>query len=227
MTEDVKLIELPAGELLARFGAGQATPGSGCAAALMALLAVKLIGAIAKLTIEKGSSARHAEQCSVMLMVLEDRIAPRLMDLFEMDATLFEEVIALRTARNAADDAKEKRKLAELANQKLRSATDILFEIAENAHQVLQNGVAVYRIGFRPAMGDAGAGISAAIAAITTCIFVVNLNVRVSRAQWAVDAKAKCDALQARLEAQQAEMFSLVAESGREAATAITRPFKF
>ena len=45
-TKEIKqlaLLERPAGQLLNDFGAGKASPGSGSAAALMGLLAVKLL----------------------------------------------------------------------------------------------------------------------------------------------------------------------------------------
>jgi len=99
------------------------------------------------------------------------------------------------------------------ASDKLQQATEILFEIVELSFQVLDNGLSIWNIGFQPAMGDAGAGISAALAAITTCLLVANVNLRSARSGWARDAKSRCDEIQLRMMHAQNHAFGLVSQS--------------
>lgn len=206
------LFELPTNELMARFGAGNATPGSGCAAALMSLLGAKLVSAVAKLTIEKGSVDAQA-QARVILQPLETRISPRLQILFEEDARLFDLVIEARKLRDAAATQTDKRRFTQLASERLKEATDILQEIVDLSFQILDAGRAIWQVGFRPAMGDAGAGISAAIAAITTCQLVANLNLRTARSTWGRAARVSWGEVSERLLGAQRQLMDLVQSS--------------
>ncbi|KVN34055.1 hypothetical protein WJ63_04190 [Burkholderia pyrrocinia] len=52
-TPEGELLTLPASQLLNDFGAGKASPGSGSAAALMGLLAAKLIRTVCSKSLEK------------------------------------------------------------------------------------------------------------------------------------------------------------------------------
>jgi formiminotetrahydrofolate cyclodeaminase len=210
------LFDLSTTELLTRFGAGNATPGSGCAAALMALLAAKLIAAVARMTVEKGKTHDVREQADVIIFALDSRICPRLKELFDEDARVFESVIVARKRRDGAIDPSEKRKYTQEASETLRQTTDVLLELVELSFQVMNHGLSIWKIGFRPAMGDAGAGISAAIAAITTCLLVANLNLRSARSTWAREAKVRWDEISSRLSGAQEQLLSLIRSSNEE-----------
>jgi formiminotetrahydrofolate cyclodeaminase len=212
------LFDLPATELLAKFGAGTATPGSGCAAALMALLSTKLVTAVARMTEERGSSQEAREQAAIVVRVLETRIGPRLKELFDEDAFVFEQVIVARKQRDNSADPAEKRKFTAQASDNLHKATEILFEIVELSFQVKEYGSSIWEKGFRPAMGDAGAGISAAIAAITTCLLVANLNLRSTRSNWAREARSRWEDISVRLLAAQEQLVVLVKNSSEDTA---------
>lgn len=204
------LIDLPTGQLLAKFGAGNATPGSGSAAALMSLLSASLICAVAKMTVRKGRKEEVRERARVMAEILEDRVTPRLKELFEEDTRLFQLVIEARIRRDDPAQSSTRRKNVAEASERLREATNILFEIVDLSFQILDNGIAIWDFGFQPAMGDAGAGISAALAAVTTCLLVAHVNLRSARSSWSVEAKSQCDDIQRRMTAAQDRVFSLV-----------------
>ncbi len=156
------LFDLPMGQLLERFGQGKATPGSGCAAALMALLSASLTSSVAKMTISKGHLAQDRDQSGRILRDLEENICIELKRLSDYDAEIFELVIQLRKERDSSSDIGRRRSLAIAATAQLRVANEILFDIANLAFRALEYGVAIHKIGYRPAMGDSGAGISAA-----------------------------------------------------------------
>jgi formiminotetrahydrofolate cyclodeaminase len=218
------LFDLPASQLLERFGAGTATPGSGCAAALMALLSTKLIAAVARMTVEKGKTKHGREESAVVLEILDDRIAPRLMALFDKDMLVFNEVIVARQRRDSSKLDADKRRFQSEASDKLNEATDILFEVIDLSFQVLGNGISIWETGFQAAMGDAGAGISAAVAAITTCVLVINLNVRSSRAIWSREAKSRCDEVIKQLNNAQDQVLVLISQSVQRSEQALLLP---
>ena len=148
-----------------------------------------------------------------MIDILDNRISPRLKELFEQDTQVFQLVIDARIRRDDPLQVEDRRKNVAEASDKLQQATEILFEIVELSFQVLDNGLSIWNIGFQPAMGDAGAGISAALAAITTCLLVANVNLRSARSGWARDAKSRCDEIQLRMMHAQNHAFGLVSQS--------------
>lgn len=222
--QQLALLDLPAGDLLARFGAGAATPGSGSAAALMALLASSLICAVAKMTVAKGKEPDARAQADVIVNLLDKRISPRLKVLFEEDSRVFQEVIEARIRRDDPNQLAYRRKNSSQASDGLREATDILFEIVELSFQIFDNGMSIWSIGFQPAMGDAGAGISASLATITTCLLVANVNLRAARSSWSREAKGRCDEIQIRMLKAQERVLELVQQSAEKTAERLAIP---
>ncbi len=62
MVQQLELLEKPTTELLDAFGAGNASPGSGSAAALMGLLAVKLLITVCDKSLTKEECQPHARR---------------------------------------------------------------------------------------------------------------------------------------------------------------------
>jgi formiminotetrahydrofolate cyclodeaminase len=220
------LISLPTDDLLERFGDDRPTPGSGCAAALMGLLSASLLCAVSRLTIAKASEPDRQSEASLVLQAIETRIAPNLRRIFQTDADIFENVIALRMRRDAATDPAEKSQLARKANAALQPATDILFEISDLCFDLMANGLGLYRRGYQGAKGDTGAALSAAVAAITSAMFVVSLNAKTSKAAWARQAMQKVEEVQDRLRRSQREVFTLITQSREEALESIQLGFE-
>ena len=99
------LLEGRASDLLDKFGAGGASPGSGSAAALMGLLAIKLMQTVclhsqSKVPSKKSTFEFINEQSSIT--------EPQLKSLFEDDAKIFQEVVDLRKLRDLSTNSREK-----------------------------------------------------------------------------------------------------------------------
>lgn len=210
-TPQSALMELPAGKLLDKFGAGSHAPGSGSAAALMGILSGKLIITVGKLSLRKPEYQKDHSKIEYINGIIESEIEPELRRLFDQDATIFDEVIKLRVARDNATDKNEKRRLSEKANEKLRVATDIPIRICELCIRLIDHGVAMFDMGFQAARGDSGAAVSSAVAGAMSGIFVVSLNLRsFKKSEWAASKRKRVAELQKELEAKQLIAFGRV-----------------
>ncbi len=89
------LIELPANRLLDKFGSGQHAPGSGSAAALMGLLAAKLVLTVGSLTLQKKEYVKVHGSITAIREIIESDLVPLLLQLFQRDAEVFDEVTDL------------------------------------------------------------------------------------------------------------------------------------
>lgn len=204
------LLDQQTSELLAQFGSGSHTPGSGCAAALMGLLAAQLILTVCKITLSGGPSGPL--DLRYIADEMERKFISRLQELFQRDADLFDVVIDARKRREAADDVREKRRWNERSLDLLRQATELVLEVADLCLELVDHGIVVFDQGARKVRGDSGAAISAAVAGVTTSIFVVNLNLRSFRGgEWARSAQARINGLRDAVTGRQAIAFERVA----------------
>jgi formiminotetrahydrofolate cyclodeaminase len=206
------LLELPAGTLLEKFGSGTHSPGSGSAAALMGLLSCRLIQTVAALSLAKPAYRRDHAKIGLVANAIADRKEPALRSLFQRDAEAFDRVIKARLARDGSPkDSSERRRHSESALEYLREATAIPFEIADVCVGLIDDGVAIFDMGFKAARGDTGAAISAAVAAAMASVFVINLNLKSFRgSDWSIEQRARCDALHDLLTRKQLEAFERV-----------------
>lgn len=76
---DIPLMERPTGVLLNDFGAGQASPGSGSAAALLALLAAKMVITVCEISIKKAECEKHHRDFLQIVTIVRDDIEPKLL----------------------------------------------------------------------------------------------------------------------------------------------------
>jgi formiminotetrahydrofolate cyclodeaminase len=205
------LMELPAGKLLDKFGAGSHAPGSGSAAALMGILSAKLVITVGKLSLQKPQYRQDHSKIAYINQRIEQEIEPELLRLFDEDAVIFDEVIKLRVARDQAQDKKKKRRLGDKANEKLRVATDIPIRICELCIRLIDHGNAMFDMGFQAARGDSGTAVSAAVAGAMSGIFVVSLNLRsFKQSEWAESKRRRVAELQKELEEKQLDAFGRV-----------------
>ena len=212
-----ELMELPAGKLLDKFGSGTHAPGSGSAAALMGILSGKLIITVGKLSLKKPEYRRDHAKIEYINSLIENEIEPELRKLFEEDAKVFDEVIKLRIARDNQTDLKERRRLGDKANERLRSATDIPIRICELCIRLIDHGIAMFDMGFQAARGDSGAGVSSAVAGAMSGIFVVSLNLRsFKQSEWAHAKRKRVEELQKELEVKQLIAFGRVSRLKEE-----------
>ncbi len=205
------LIELPTNTLLDKFGSGKHAPGSGSAAALMGLLAAKLVVTVGALTLRKPEYQKEHAAIDFVLSKIASDITPLLLDLFQRDAEIFDEVIQARKARDAATDDRERRRHAESALEKLKTATEIPFQIGEACLRLIGHAVVVFDAGFKGARGDTGAAVSAAVAGAMSAVFVINLNLKSFRgSEWARTQRERCDSLHHDLVRKQASALERV-----------------
>lgn len=217
----VTLLSQPADRLLNAFGAGNASPGSGSAAALMGLLAAKLLTTVCDKSLTKAECKKEEKALSY----IREQVAalePVLVELFEKDAKEFDRVVALRIARNQATDPNEKSALSRQANELLETATDNAFRIIDACMKLIDHGVIVFEVGWSAIRGDSGAGLSSAMAGVMSGIFIANLNLKsLGGRRYATENIQRCAELYSQLEAKQAKAFSCVTSLNAEALSAI------
>ena len=212
-----ELLARSANQLLDDFGAGNASPGSGSAAALMGLLAAKLIRTVCRKSLEKDE-CRPAEPLLRHIYGQMDSLEPKLRLLFEKDAKEFDQVVRLRIARNAATTPESKSTLSRQSNDLLEVATDNAFETVEICMTLIDHGVAVFDRGWAFVRGDSGAAISAAMAAVMSGIFIANLNIKSLRGRrYARDHIDRCSDMYAELHRKQEGAFRCVTSLNAEA----------
>lgn len=205
------LIELPTIKLLEKFGSGTHAPGSGSAAALMGVIGCRLIVTVGAISLRKQEYQRDHSKISFIADKVANDLDPRLRDLFQRDALVFDEVIRSRVARDSATNDREKRRHRELALERLREATEIPFQIGEACLELIDLGASMFDIGFKGARGDSGTAISAAVAGAMSAVFVINLNLRSFRdSDWANAQRQRCNDLHDRLSRKQLEAFGRV-----------------
>lgn len=174
-----KLISLPAGELLAKFGAGNHKPGSGSAAALQGMLSAQLIQTVIELTSDKKRRRHYKDQLPKLQRIADevrDRVYPALCELFQQDSEVFDQVIQLRDARDKEQDGVRKKQLQQQALEMLKKATEIPITIANLGIELGGFSIEIFDHGFRSARGDSGVAINNAVSCVAGCLAIINLN---------------------------------------------------
>lgn len=194
------LLDLKASVLLDKFGKGGHVPGSGSAAALMGLLAAKLLITVGTLTLRRPKYQKHHDAVRKALQDIEVRICPALSALFQDDASVFDAVIASRKARDRAKETSAFESLEESSKEDLKLATDIPLRIAEVCLDLIEHAILIFDHGFEGARGDSGAGLSSAFAGANSAVFIVNLNLKsFNGTYWARHQRTRCDEIRERL----------------------------
>jgi len=171
----LQLLSLPTSELLDKFGSGGHKPGSGSGAALVGILSCKFLETVVTLSRGRSGYENHTPRYEYILGQIKQRVEPRLSKIVDEDSIQFGRVIQARRRRDAA---KENRQLREIALQELRQSTELPLEIARLSVDLARFGIEIFDVGFRSARGDSGLGISAAISAASSGLFIAYLNLR-------------------------------------------------
>ena len=229
--DHAELLDKSVNNLLDDFGAGHSAPGSGSAAALMGILSGKLILTVCKLSLQKAQEERRdidaglVKKSDLRYIPIEDRlnyivdditnnIEPNLKKLFADDSKEFEQVVELRKKRNRAKASGNKEfesKFNIESLDKLQLVTGYVFTVADECFKLIKHGNYIFDNAYNAVRGDSGASISAAIAGITTSIFIINLNlVSLSRRNWSKTKKLECDELYELLQKTQLDAFTRV-----------------
>jgi methenyltetrahydrofolate cyclohydrolase len=215
------LLSKPTSLLLEEFGAGNASPGSGSASALMGLLAIKLLMTVCRKSLLKPKLQDKKPRFEFILEQLSI-IEPRLQSLFQKDAEEFDEVVRLRLKRDSATTAAEKARLTNQANALLEVATENAFAITELSLQLIDLGIIAFREGWAHVRGDSGSAISVSVSGAMSGIFIVNLNLKtLSTRIYAREQMNRCNNFMESLRRKQSRVFTCVAEINAEATQAI------
>ena len=202
-----ELIKLPADQLLNKFGSGNHKPGSGSAAALIGLLACKLLQTVVSLTNGRDQYQGVVPQLTLANQDILNGIEPKLVSALQSDSEQFERVIQARRLRDAEEDRNKRRALSERALEELRKATDIPIEIAEVCLTLAEKALIVFDLGFKAARGDSGVALSSALAAASGSLSIVYLNLsRFKGSDWAVKTRKRADVQSAKLSSLQMEL---------------------
>jgi len=225
------LLDKSVNGLLDDFGAGNSAPGSGSAAALMGILSGKLIITVCSLSLKKASQEKMSiddgtlkstqlkfipfeNQYQYIIDDIQNNIEPELKYLFEEDSKEFEKVVQLRKQRNQAEkdgDKSSQSKFNKESLDKLQHVTEFVFRISDQCFKLIDHGNFIFDSAYTAVRGDSGAAISAAIAGVTSSIFIINLNlVALSRRNWSKEQKKACDEIYEKLQRKQIEAFTRV-----------------
>jgi hypothetical protein len=149
-------------------------------------------------------------------------IDPLLRVLFEMDAREFEEVVRLIGKRESATTPEAKGTLYRHINAMLEGATGNVFEIIDLCLPLIDHGVTVFKDGWGTVRGDSGAAISSAIAAVTSGLFIANLNIKwLKGRRYARDNIGRVTALLATLQQKQLAANACITSLNAEAFASI------
>ena len=186
LQKEPDFLTLPTNELLEKFGQGRHIPGSGSAAAFSGLLAVELMKTVCKLTISRKEEKYVIlrREFTIILELLEKETKPKLIELFQNDIKVFNELSQLRIHRDEAKQLKDKKKemrFARLANNKLKEATEIPLEIAKTCLGTVDYAFTIFEKGFQSARGDSGVAISNLLSAVSGSLFVTLINIRTGK----------------------------------------------
>ncbi len=206
-----QLIKLPAEQLLTKFGSGGHKPGSGSAAALLGLVACKLIQTVVTLSAGRDEYQGIVPQLTLANQDILQGLEPVLVKAIQDDADQFDRVIKARRLRDKTTDKAERKQLAERALEQLRLATDIPIEIARVCLQVAEKGFIMFDLGFRSARGDSGVAVSSALAGASGALSVVYLNLTSFKgSEWAVRTRKIADELFQQSQALQIRLFERI-----------------
>ena len=194
-SEHGELLKLPTNRLLEKLGAGSHKPGSGSAAALLTLVACKLLQTVISLTNGRSEYGKVTGQLTLESQDITVNSEPKLIDLLQADSLQFNKVIEERQARDAAPSgSRERRRHGGKALSELRRATEIPLDIAKVSIEVTRKAMVVFDLGFRSARGDSGVAINAAIAGAKGALSIVYLNLASFReGEWAISVRKKAD----------------------------------
>lgn len=222
------LLRLDTRSFLAAFGAGNATPGSGSAAAFNGALACELTATSAKLTIAKcGKNEKRRRECEYVLDQINAR-RPELQRWVQLDHDVFGEAIAARNARDRARDSAMKRRHAQRAHRRMIVATNIAVSIARESIALARLALLMVEIGYKAAKGDPALAVSNAIAACrgATCAALVNLK-KARGGKWAQTAYAELSVVLNDAAQIEAELLEAVAGLQRAVDESMSRQLRF
>lgn len=170
------LINLSIKNLHKAYGAGNATPGAGTAAAEISMLSAQLALTVIKKTLDKENYSHIHDKLNYSAKEITSRILPRLEILFQLDTDKFQKHMDVRVAATNEKDVELKIKLKQEACELLRPCTEIPLEIASLTKELCDITIYLVDYAFSAVRGDANVALNNAHSAIGGCISIVDLN---------------------------------------------------
>lgn len=205
-------LQLPTQKLLDEFGAGRHKPGSGSAAALLGLLACKMMQTVITVTRRNPKYSDNVPQLDFVQTQLTNRHQPFFIEAVQKDAEQFDRYFRVRQLRDsAASGSEERRHYVAQARQELMPATEIPLQIAQHGAESAERGLLVFDLGAPHVRGDSGVAVSAALSSCSSALFIVYLNLlRFREGAWAVKIRSEADTIAERYQNLQREQFRRV-----------------
>lgn len=214
-TVTLDLFSVPAGQLLTAFGAGNATPGPGSAAALNGALACELVLTGTKLTATRVSDDPRLRIVEKIRSQLEPK-AQLLRTLAQRDTDVFQEARDARAAKKKTSDPVLKRRYANQARRRLATANDILVEIAKECVVVGKLALQMLQYVWGGAKGEPIAGVNNAIAGAMTAVGVALFNLQQCKGKRAQAVRAAVNQAFLEMTAIQHNMFTVLIGMDRD-----------
>jgi Zn-dependent peptidase ImmA (M78 family)/formiminotetrahydrofolate cyclodeaminase len=166
-------------ELLAKFGQGEAKPGSGSAAALGGLISAHLIVTVIKISLKpekRGQFKEHISKLEQYEKEITNKIIPRLEDYFQRDSNEFKTVVDLRNQRIRETDSQKKCQIETEHIAAMKTVTELPIQIGNLCVQLAPMADFVFKNAFQAVRGDSGAALNKALSTLTSCILIADLN---------------------------------------------------
>lgn len=189
---------------LNQYGAGSHKPGSGSAAALLALVGCAMFKTVVALTNGKPNYAEWHGQLNLTQQAIVDDVEPFLMNAVSVDAQIWDQVIAARRAVKAAKERNADSKVIDKLQRHhldfMKQATEMPLEIARRSVSAAEQAMILFNFGFQSARGDTAVGIASTLAASMSAIAIVYLNLKQFRraSQWSAALRDAADELHRR-----------------------------
>lgn len=221
---DDLLDSITARAYLEKVGKGKHVPGSGSAAAFTAMLSASLIKTVTDIC----NSEKYREKFADVLPSInrnvdriKEHIFPELEELHYIDSQQFDEVISARNARDMAQNLVDKRIAIGCKIDSMKAATETPLKIGGFALELCGYADEIFKDGFQAARGDSALALNCALAALSGCISIIDLNLKdIPSDDWTIKLRANLKKLRISytnyLKVSQQNMTDLAEESFKQ-----------
>jgi len=163
-------------ELHKGYGAGEATPGAGTAAAETSMISAQLALTVIKKTVCKEDYSHVHDKLNYFAKEITNRILPRLENLFQLDSDKFQKHMDVRVEAKNEKDSELRARLKKEACELLIPCTEIPLEIAFLSKELCDITIYLVDYAFSAVRGDASVALNSAHSAIGGCVSIIDLN---------------------------------------------------
>lgn len=216
MNNSLDLLGVPASQLLERYGTAEAFPGSGSAASLSGLLACKLIASVLDASLKKPEISPRHDLIAGLLSRVRHEYEPFFVRSFDQSVAASRELLVKRAELDVTADPKDRRRARDLVSQAQKPVAEVSVGVAEHCADLARLGLKAYDLSHEAYKGDAGAAVSAALAGLSTSLFVCYFSLSKRSGDWATGQRQKCASVASLYSELQVELFNKVIQIKRE-----------